>query len=126
MAKKIIRRVPSDDPPRRRAKKTAAKARPKDYVVIAWVREDGDSAACSCGKMSVELDGTDAILRGQHGWIREGQWITCGVKGTGPGSGCLESIRFSPRLVWETSVGTRYTSNIFLRDGETKRRIDDE
>lgn len=124
MAKKIIRRKSVNEPtPRKRAKKTTPKKRPKDYTEIAWLREHGETASCSCGKMSVEVFETDVIIRGQHGWIREGQWVTCGVKNAGEKSGCMESIRFSPRLVWETASGTRYTSNIFLRDKAESRRI---
>ena len=116
--KKIIRRVPATPPAK-------LKKKPKGYTEIAWLREHGEFAECSCGKLRVEIFETDAVITGQHGWVREGQWMTCGVKGAGEGSGCLESIRFSPRLVWQTASGARYTTNVFLKEGEQNRRLDD-
>lgn len=118
--KKIIRRKPLAPP--QRAKSSSPKL--GEYEEIATVIADGDSATCSCGKLSVTVEGNDAVIRGQHAWIQEGQWVTCGVRVKGT-SGCLEQIRFSPRLVWHTKSGTRYTTNVFLKEGEQNRRIDD-
>ena len=114
MTRRVVRRKPRESP--------AVKPKPKGYTEIAWLREHGEFAECSCGKLRVEIFETDAIITGQHGWIQQGQWITCGVdvKGT---NGCLEQIRLSPRIVWETNSGRSYTSGMFLRPEETDRRV---
>ena len=124
MGKKVVRRrkPTTETSPERAPKKSSAKL--PEYREIAWLRDDGDSATCSCGKISVTLEGFDAVIRGQHGWIQEGQWITCGVRVKGT-KGCLDRIRFSPRLVWHTNSGARYTTNGFLKEGEQNRRLDD-
>ncbi|MCA1781931.1 MAG: hypothetical protein ABR616_18785 [Dermatophilaceae bacterium] len=116
--KKIVRRRPRPAP----EKVAPPKKSKPEYTEIAHLTEDGDSATCSCGKVSVELDGTDAVIRGQHGWIREGQWVTCGLALPGA-NGCSESIRLSPRLVWETSSGRAYTLGMFLKPDEDERRV---
>lgn len=109
MAKKIIRR-----------KKSAPKK--SAYTEIAWLRYHGDIATCSCGKVSVEMKGTDLVIRAQHGWLQEGQWVTCGVSAKGT-NGCLDRIRISPRVVWETGSGDRYTIGKFLPEGEEGRKV---
>lgn len=100
------------------------KRKPKKatYTEIARLTKDGDTATCSCGKVTVEMQGNDAVIRSRHGWLQEGQWITCGVsvKGT---LGCLDRIRVAPRLVWETGTGDRYTIAKFLPDGEENRKV---
>ena len=111
MAKKkvVIRRTPP------KVKKSA-------YNEIAWLTEPGSRAACSCGKVQVELVGTDIVIRSRNGWLQEGQWVTCGVsvKDT---NGCLERIRVAPRISWETGSGDRYTIGKFLPEGEESRRV---
>lgn len=104
----------------RRKKAPAPKKSP--YTEIAWVRADGDVATCSCGRVSVEMKGTDLVIRSWNGWLQEGQWVTCGVsvKGT---NGCLDRIRISPRVVWEAGSGDRYTIGKFLPEGEESRKV---
>lgn len=70
------------------------------------------TARCSCGKVSVESEGTDVVIRG-GGWIREYQWVMCRE--------CDAGIRFAPRLVWETESGDRYTTREYIREGERRK-----
>lgn len=103
MTKKIVRR---------RAAKPPQAPHPVEKPQTLPTPGEGETTPCACGKMSLTMDGDEAVIRGS-GFVHSFRYAYCGH--------CQTKITFSPLLMWETSTGHRYTTAERTAQGETLR-----
>lgn len=112
--KRVVRRRPITPAPEPEPE-PEKKPRKRKPTESAWVRLGRPSASCACGKVHVELEGTDLVIHGP-GWIKENQWACCGH--------CNTMIRFSPRILWERPSGDRYSTRGYLGEDAPSRKVE--
>lgn len=111
--KRVVRRRPIADPDKEHR---PAPRKSKKKTEMAWVRLGRPEATCGCGKLTVRIEGTDAVVYGS-GWLKEYQWIVC--------SKCSDWIRISPRVVWQHhrdgKEASRTTTGDYAGEGNDRR-----